>query len=109
MLTAPNATPQSANAGEAGGAGGERFRWDLLVSRVLHPIQLSMIEALVWIGLPLSPSDLSQMYGGEYTNSHTGYHVKVLVDHGIVTLVDTEQVRGVTRHLYLLAPDLQWG
>jgi hypothetical protein len=91
-----------------GGAGNEVFRWDILVSRILHPIQLAMVEALIWIGLPLSPSDLSEMYGGEYTDSHAGYHVKALVSHGILRLADTEQVRGVTRHLYVLTPELTW-
>jgi hypothetical protein len=46
------------------------------------------------------------MYSGEYSNSHTGYHVQVLVKHGIVQLAGTEQVRGVTRHLYILSPEL---
>jgi hypothetical protein len=109
MISAPHATPTPPIQGETGGAGDELFRWDMLVSRVLHPIQLSMIEALIWIGLPLSPSDLSQMYSGEYSNSHTGYHVKVLAAHGIVMLADTEPVRGVTRHLYVLRPELTWG
>jgi hypothetical protein len=109
MTSAPHATPKALpqiRSGSNGGAGDELFRWDTLVSRVLHPIQLSMVEALIWIGLPISPSDLSQMYGGEFTNSHTGYHVKVLADHGIVELSGTEQVRGVTRHLYVLTPEL---
>jgi hypothetical protein len=48
------------------------------------------------------------MYSGEYSNSHTGYHVKVLVGHGIIKLADTEPVRGVTRHLYVLRPELTW-
>lgn len=111
MTSAPHATPKAlpeVRSGSKGGAGDGLFRWDMLVSRVLHPIQLSMVEALIWIDLPISPSDLSQMYSGEFTNSHTGYHVKVLADYGIIELADTEQVRGVTRHLYVLTPELTW-
>jgi hypothetical protein len=111
MSSVPHATPtplpEIRTAGN-GGAGDESIRWDMLVSRLLHPIQLSMIEALLWIGLPIAPSDLAHIYGGEYTNSHAAYHVKVLVKHGILELADTEPVRGVTRHLYVLSPDLRW-
>ena len=112
MNSVPHATPKTLPAtrpGSDGGAGDEAFRWDVLVSRLLHPVQLAMIEALLWIGLPLSPSDLSQMYGGEFSNSHTGYHVQVLARLEVVELVGTEQVRGVTRHLYFLSPSVQWG
>lgn len=111
MNSVPQATPKTLpeiRPGSDGGAGDEAFRWDVLVSRLLHPIQASMIEALLWIGLPLSPSDLSHMYDGEFSNSHTGYHVQVLAKLEIVELVDTEQVRGVTRHLYALSPGLRW-
>jgi hypothetical protein len=104
----PTLLPDVPGPGSNGGAGGELVRWDLLVSRLIHPIQLSMIEALLRIGLPISPSDLSQIYGGEYSSSHTGYHVQVLVKRRILELVDTEPVRGATRHLYVLSPELRW-
>lgn len=111
MKSVPHATPTQLPeicADSNGEAGDEPIRWDVFVSRLLHPVQLSMIEALLWIELPISPADLAQMYGGEYSNSNTGYHVKVLVKHHVLKLVDTEQVRGATRHLYILSPELRW-
>jgi hypothetical protein len=110
LSLAPNVTPKPGIAGSRGGAGDKRFNWETFVSRALHPIQLAMVEALIFIGLPISPGDLSQMYGeDECTPSHTGYHIKFLVDHDIIELFDTEQVRGTTRHLYVLVPTLTWG
>jgi hypothetical protein len=48
------------------------------------------------------------MYSGRYSKSHTGYHAQYLVKRRILELVGTEQVRGATRHLYVLSSDLQW-
>jgi hypothetical protein len=103
MNCPPNATPRPAT-GDPSGAGGERFPWDALVSRVLHPAQVAIIEAALWIGLPLAPSDIARMLAGDFTLQHAGYHVKALVDLEILELVDTEPVRGTTKHYYALAP-----
>lgn len=108
---APNATPArqpEIATGSDGGAGDEQFPWDALVSRALHPIRVGTIEAFISIGLPLSPSDICLMFTDKFTASHVAYHVRVLVDHGILELVDTEPVRGGTRHLYVLAPESKW-
>jgi hypothetical protein len=103
----PTMPPELGWSGK-GEAGDESIRWNELVSRLLHPVQLSMVEALLWIELPISPADLSRMYGGVYSSRHTAYHVQVLMDHGVLEMVDTEPVRGATRHLYVLSPGLRW-
>lgn len=107
MTCSPNATPTPATGGPSG-AGDERFHWDALVSRVLHPVQVAIIEAALWIGLPLAPSDLARMLGGDITLQHAGYHVRALVDLEILELVDTEPVRGATKHYYVMAPGWTW-
>lgn len=107
MTYAPDATPTPLT-GEPSGAGGGQFRWDALVSRVLHPVQVAIVEALVWVGLPLAPSDLARMLGGDCNLQHTGYHVNALVDLEILELIDTEPVRGTTKHYYALAPGWIW-
>ena len=89
-------------------AGGEPFPWDSLVSRVMHPIQVAVIEAMLWVGLPLAPSDLCPMFENEYSPSHVAYHAKALAERGVLVLVDTEPVRGAIRHNYLLAPESEW-
>ena len=34
--------------------GGERFDWEALVPLVIHPLKVAILEALEWIGQPLS-------------------------------------------------------
>jgi hypothetical protein len=48
------------------------------------------------------------MTEGEYNVQHAGYHVRALVDLEILELVDTEPVRGATKHYYVLAPGWTW-
>jgi len=111
MNTSPNAAPKTLPnpiLDSNGGAGDECFPWGSLVSRFLHPIQVAAIEAMAWIELPISPSDVSSMLDGEYSASHVAYHVKALFDRGFLELVDIEPVRGATRHLYVLAPESKW-
>lgn len=91
--------------GDMSGAGDERFRWDALVSRVLHPVQVVVIEALLYIGLPLAPSEIARMTGGYHNLQDVGYHVRILVELGILELIDTEPIRGATKHYYVLAPE----
>ena len=108
MTSAPNAIPTLAIEGEPGGAGDGPFPWDMLVSRVLHPIQVVILESLVWIGVPLSPVDVANMCQGHYALALVGYHAKALADRGVIELIDTEPVRGTVRHLYALVPESRW-
>lgn len=108
MISAPDATPTPTIQGEPGGAGDEEFPWGSLVSRVLHPVQVAVIEAMRWVDLPLSPSEIRLMLGGDYSTSHVAYHARALAGAGIIKLIDTEAVRGSTRHLYILATESEW-
>lgn len=107
MICPPDATP-TPPMGEPSGAGDELFPWGALVSRLLHPVQVALIEALLWIRLPLAPSDAARMFGWPHTSQGVGYHVTALSRPGILELVDTEAVRGATRHYYVLAPESRW-
>jgi hypothetical protein len=106
-LATPDIRPP-ANVGDVDGPGDERFPWDSLVSRVLHPIQVLVVEALHWAGGPLAPSDIARFSNGEYTVNLVGYHMRALEELGVVQLLDTEPVRGATRHNYVLAPESKW-
>jgi hypothetical protein len=106
-LATPDVRP-SANVGDVGGPGDERFPWASLVSRVLHPIQVLVVEALAWVGDPLAPSDIARFSNGKYNPSIVGYHVRALEKLGVVELLDTEPVRGATRHNYVLSPESKW-
>ena len=111
MNTSSNATQATLpeiRAGSDGEAGGEPFPWGSLASRILHPVQVTVLEALVWIELPISPVDVTHMCDGNYALTLVGYHVKALAERGVIEPAATEQVRGVTRHLYALVPESRW-
>ncbi len=95
-------------ADETDGAGDERFPWGSLVSRTLHHVRVEVIEALIWVGLPLAASDLSYMSDRRETPSFFKYHLEVLEDLGIVEVVDVVQVRGTPKHFYRLVPESRW-
>jgi hypothetical protein len=111
MTFAPDATPillPVSETGGNGGAGDERFRWDLLVSRILHPAQVAAIEAFLWVGRPLSPSELAAIFEEHWSIPVLGYHTQALIKLGVLEMVDTEPVRGAMKHIYVLSPELVW-
>lgn len=57
--------------------GGEplQFEWDALVPRLVHPMRVQVIEALCWIGEPLSVTDLSKVFGERSGVPLIAYHV----------------------------------
>jgi hypothetical protein len=94
--------PSASSTGGIAETGDEPFPWDALVSRVLHPVQVQIIEAMRWIGRPLASSELCKVFDDAYTVSHLGYHVSALADLSVLREVGKEQVRGATKHYYVL-------
>ena len=81
--------------------GGERFAWDALVPRIVHPLKVAIVEAMEWIERPVSASDLSKVIGDEkYGLSHISYHMVRLASAGAIEVVDTRQVRGSLEKFY---------
>jgi DNA-binding transcriptional ArsR family regulator len=54
----------------------------------------------------ISPRDLSHLLDQPLSN--VSYHVRVLVDCGAATLVDTQPVRGSMQHFYCSAINAPW-
>jgi hypothetical protein len=84
-------------------AGGEPFEWELLVPRLLHHMQVEIIEAMWWIGRPLAASELEEVFDGTYSLSHLDYHMRRLVKFRVLRKVRRERVRGATKNYYILA------
>ena len=112
MDCAPYATPRSQSAtGGVSDAEEGRFPWEPLLFRAIHPIKVALIEAMLWIELPLSASDVARMFDEEaydYDVSLISHHAKVLADQGVLALVDTQPVRGAIKHNFVLAPPSRW-
>jgi hypothetical protein len=83
-------------------AGGEPhpFDWAALVPRVIHPMRVQVVEALRWIGEPLSASDLTKVFDDRYELSFISYHVVELAKLKAIKIVRKREVRGATEKFY---------
>lgn len=82
------------------------FEWDALVLLVIHPMRVSIIEALRYMDHPLSASDLHRLFFGESTLSFIDYHIKELVKLKVLVQVRKRKVRGATEKFYAIPS--QW-
>jgi DNA-binding transcriptional ArsR family regulator len=81
--------------------GDEQFNWDVLVPRVVHPLKVTIVEAMWWIGEPLSASDLTKVIDDEkFGLSHVSYHLIRLAEADAIEVVRQRRVRGSTEKFY---------
>lgn len=83
--------------------GGEPFDWATLVPRVVHPLQVAVVEAMWWIDRPLSASELELVFDHEFGLSLISYHLLQLKKAEAVEEVGREQVRGALKRLYFFS------
>jgi DNA-binding transcriptional ArsR family regulator len=67
-----------------------------------HPARDQIVDVMRSYGKPISPTQLSRITGGSI--GATAYHVRTLVDAGVVELADEGRVRGAVEHFYILTP-----
>lgn len=85
------------------------FDWAALVPRIMHPMRVSIIEAMHWIERPISATDFNQMAEEpEPSVSRLSYHFKVLAGPKVAVIeqVREEQVRGAIERFYYF-PDVR--
>lgn len=82
------------------------FDWAALVSRLVHPVKVTIIEAMLWIGQPLSASQLVKLMDDDrdYYLSNVSYHMEGLKKVGVVNSMGTRRVRG-GRETFFFFPD----
>jgi DNA-binding transcriptional ArsR family regulator len=81
------------------------FDWTRLVPHLVHPLKVSIVEALWWVGEPLSASDLTKMIGDiDYGISHVSYHMVRLARAGGLEVVRSRHVRGSLEKFYFFTP-----
>lgn len=79
----------------------EPLDWDALVPRVIHPIRVATVEAMMWIEEPFSPVDLDRMHEDPPGIETVAYHMRTLAsDLLVLSLYDEEMIRGAKRKLY---------
>jgi DNA-binding transcriptional ArsR family regulator len=80
---------------------GLAFDWGTLVPVLLHPAKVAIIEALRWVGQPLSASDICALIDDEeYYLSSLSYHAVKLAEAGAIEVTRTRQVRGAQEKFY---------
>jgi hypothetical protein len=92
---------------EAAGSTGEAF-WGTLAARVLHPIDVQIIEAFQWIELPLSAGDLTQLFDGKSSWAVVGRHMRRLAKLGAIELGETPTTRNIRDISYRLVVGRPW-
>jgi DNA-binding transcriptional ArsR family regulator len=68
-----------------------------------HPTRDQIVDAMRSYGEPISPTRLSEVTGN--TLGAVAYHVRTLLDAGVVELAQEGRVRGAVEHFYALVPD----
>lgn len=68
-------------------SGCEEF-WSGLPDKALHPYRVPILEALRWIGEPLSAIALVDVLDGHLTMWETAHHLRVLDSLGVAEPVD---------------------
>lgn len=76
-----------------------------LLTALRHPLRREILQAMQ-DGQPISPRELATNL--EQPLSNISYHVRVLVDCGVLKLVRTKQVRGSMQHFYQATLETDW-
>ena len=101
----PSDPTADASVPAAGSPGGEQtFDWSVLVVLV-HPQKVEIIEALRYVGEPLSATDLSKIFAPAKAGqlSNVSYHVRSLAEAGVIKKVSERKVRGVQEKFFSLS------
>ncbi len=87
------------------GGGPYPFDWARLVPLVIHPLRVSIIETLAWVGRPLSASELALIFSDDMAISLVSYHVTELRKAGVLEPVGHRHVRGARQTFYWFTSD----
>jgi DNA-binding transcriptional ArsR family regulator len=101
--TTPSELPvdPSESTGSSAKAAELDLAWTVLVSLV-HPLKVAIIEALHYIGRPMSASDFNNLFGrSKSTLSDVSYHVRALAKDKVVEMVaERDGLRGPKEKFY---------
>jgi len=81
----------------------DRFNWGGLVSHLVHPTKVAIIEAMDWVGVPLSPREIVLIFDKQTGVSAVSYHMRALAEAGAVEVVRQQPVRGALQTFYALS------
>jgi hypothetical protein len=74
--------------------------WERLAFRLLHPVQGEILEAMAWIGMPMSAVDLVKVLCEEISLPTVAYHVRRLAEIDALELTEERHIRGALKRSY---------
>lgn len=77
--------------------------WEEALFSLLHPVQVATVEAYEWIGEPMSPRLVYEVFGRTWPVGTVAYHVRRLASQGVLRERYREPARGTVAHYYQLA------
>lgn len=78
-----------------------RFDWAALAALSIHPLKVGIIEALRYVGRPLSATELAELLAdAHYSPELVSYHAGALVKLGVLGVSETDRIRGALRNYY---------
>jgi hypothetical protein len=80
--------------------GEEVVDWCALAAQIVHPTKMQIIEAMRWIGEPISAVKLEAIFDKAISLSNISYHVDSLAKLGTLKLIESHQVRGAHENFY---------
>jgi hypothetical protein len=82
------------------------YVWAALASRLLHPVKLVILEALLWVEEPMSATGLAAMLEDpDYYHGLLSYHVAEMAKTGVVVLAGSRTVRGAEELFFYFPPE----
>jgi hypothetical protein len=79
------------------------FDWAGLVGLTVHPVKVAIVEALLWVGYPMSVHELSELLAElHYNGDVISYHTTALLRLGAIEVTHVRRVRGAREHYYFL-------
>lgn len=77
------------------------FDWAGLVAQTVHPAKVAIVEALQWIGHPLSALELTAILAdAHYGKDLIAYHARALAELGAIEVAASRRVRGAWENYY---------
>jgi hypothetical protein len=80
-----------------------RVDWVALVAGTIHPTKVLILEAAEWIGEPVSPWLLGDVFEGHVKKGDIAYHVRKLAELGALEKAGQRQVRGALETFWVVA------
>lgn len=80
----------------------QEYDWGKLVPLLIHPLKVAIIEAMLSLDVPLSASNLRDVFLGNPPLPNVHYHLTMLNEQGVVRKFGQEQKRGATETYFVL-------